>query len=438
MYREMILQRDSILPILQPDLRELDLSYYELVKLMGDETRYPPLKVTIKLLRLFLLLPVRVVIPKVTKIEKKNRRSTIFWGAEEIFGIDSDKELGNSAFKINLVWNGLKYVAPLVNKAIGNLQHTYQGMLENIHDAIGSTKQVLDIIPPSTLSVGVSQAMVYLKAADNVLQTAKLHTGYAHVSQEDSPFVPVGTDEGPTKSRKRKRLPSQDGAPAAAGAPEDQPSTQLTPGLPVGADCTMEFGRCGCGMLFPTKEELDAHIKTLHENNYLCSKEGCDHIYPGKDSCWRHYRTAHLKRYHYCCRECDPPYHHDDPFTMKKHLADRHGGQSELKCEKCGKVEAQKSKFELHKRKCGHHVKLFFCSEANCYKGFRSKYWLTQHVKSVHRKEGEAPIDFPCPYPGCVRKYSSKQARVKHQKDCKHTTADIDLLSEEEIAELTR
>lgn len=418
--KEMVNNKDTIYPLVKEDLRKLDISYYELIRDVADN-KFIPLKPCLKLLRIFLVEPIRVVVPKVSRTEKGGRGGTkkVVWIGQELFAFTSDSNLPSKSFRITLVYNGIRYVAPCLPRAIVNIETRLEYLTENVEGAIEDCTKALDMVPSSEAQVALSQMQVYLKASDTILRGLNMHLGTSSAEAEDSPLVPVPST-GVAPSRKRRRLSEEDGD-GASGAQKQK----LTEGLTASDNCQMEPFRCACGMMFDSKDELDGHLNTMHQQYYKCSQEGCEKIYTTRDSAWRHFRQNHLNRYHYKCPDCGKK--EDDPNAMKKHMSDKHGSaKSQLYCKKCNKTFPQKNKFLLHQKLCGNKVKPFVCNEDGCYKAFRSKYWLQLHKKSVHSQAGEPTVCYPCPYVDCKREYRSKQALVHHQKEAKHTKEDIE------------
>ena len=133
----------------------------------------------------------------------------------------------------------------------------------------------------------------------------------------------------------------------------------------------MYTNECSCGKVFQDRMTLDKHIEAGHiqAGIWKCSK--CPNTYRKRGTMFKHYRNKHdLSRLHHWCKIGSCKYGHDNLTTIKKQCQDCHNIDSDVKCQKCGKVFSQKNKLNDHEIICKTEFKPFSCE--HCDKGYRS------------------------------------------------------------------
>ena len=128
---------------------------------------------------------------------------------------------------------------------------------------------------------------------------------------------------------------------------------------------------------------------------------------------FKHFRNAHdLTRLHHWCKIGSCEYGHDNLTTLKKHHQDCHNIESDVKCQKCGKVFSQKNKLRDHEIICKTEFKAFNCEQSD--KGYRSSCRLREHMQNDHSGPGEQPLMIPCSVLDCPKHYKSRTVMKKH------------------------
>ena len=158
--------------------------------------------------------------------------------------------------------------------------------------------------------------------------------------------------------------------------------------------------QCVCGYEFEMFEHLCAHRGLAYENNsFKCAGKRvldgvatpCLEEFHTPSSMWRHYRTVHLGHYYFYCRVKDctlgkegSTYGSDSKVQVQKHMHEKHGIQSSMKCPRCEYVAGAKWKLRDHLEVCkiDKRVKKHQCSV--CAKAFQSKGPLAIHKCQGH------------------------------------------------------
>ena len=145
---------------------------------------------------------------------------------------------------------------------------------------------------------------------------------------------------------------------------------------------------CHCGMIFDNKVEVAAHADKDHKNGYKCGLKDpnedaplvpCDKEYNDKGLMYRHVRVMHLNKFNKLCKypNCDWDVC-DEKATRLYHYVQKHDEKHpEITCKGCKRSFSQINKLKEHLAKCGNKIAPYKCTK--CIKGFREKYWLSNH-----------------------------------------------------------
>ena len=165
--------------------------------------------------------------------------------------------------------------------------------------------------------------------------------------------------------------------------------------------------KCGqCNLTYPTKVELDHHVKMIHEEpDYQCNicekkfrfkrlyeihvatdihdKNGnwhceiCGYVAKERGQLNVHRRIVHENKKLFKCENCPSAY--NDRSNLEMHIANIHDGVK-YKCDLCSESFTLKKNVARHKKR--KHIKnrpLFKCDK--CLKDFVAKYNLQLHLK---------------------------------------------------------
>ena len=200
--------------------------------------------------------------------------------------------------------------------------------------------------------------------------------------------------------------------------PEDNFEVTLVEGNPDPLNIGMlnpnvileETHKCDhCEESFTSSENLDMHIKAVHEGIYkfkcgMCEKsfifkgnlkKHIEIVHEGKknfrcDICGKFFTQAgnlrtHVKSIHegikdHKCKTCGKCY--SEVRFLQKHISSVHEGLKNHKCEKCGKAFAQASDLKRHVNNVHDGVKNHICGF--CGKACSQAVDLRKHISSVH------------------------------------------------------
>ena len=143
----------------------------------------------------------------------------------------------------------------------------------------------------------------------------------------------------------------------------------------------MYTNECLCGKVFKDRITLDKHIEADHTQSGVWKCSNCSNTYTKRGIMFKHFRNAHdLTRLHHWCKIGLCEYGHDNLTTLKKHHQECHNIESDVKCQKCGKVFSQNNKLRDHEIICKTEFKPFSCD--HCGKGYRSLCRLREHMQN--------------------------------------------------------
>ena len=77
-----------------------------------------------------------------------------------------------------------------------------------------------------------------------------------------------------------------------------------------------------------------------------------------------------------------------------------------------GRTSPTKTKFEQHKKICGHQLKPYECPEEGCKGAYKNKFCLDNHMKTEHPQAHQDTLRFNCTI--CLKPLKSQQALKSH------------------------
>lgn len=142
-----------------------------------------------------------------------------------------------------------------------------------------------------------------------------------------------------------------------------------------------------CSQLFETRQDLENHIKCLHENTAVISSKRCGHckeIYRNKRELLNHIAQSHEGRLLFTCFTCDKTY--EKWSSLDIHEA-THRADKPYLCDLCGKSFKHSNNLRGHKRT---HLdeslkKRHVCDV--CGNAFRSRYGITGGSRFIAPKK---------------------------------------------------
>ena len=109
------------------------------------------------------------------------------------------------------------------------------------------------------------------------------------------------------------------------------------------------------------------------------------------------------------CKICEKTF--DDKLKLKRHFINCHS-EKKYKCQYCEQTFMAKAVRDMHHRNHEHKMGVltdyFFCEK--CGKKFVNKYYLTDHVKTVH--QGPVKLTFRCRI--CLLEFNTRKTRDRH------------------------
>jgi hypothetical protein len=109
-----------------------------------------------------------------------------------------------------------------------------------------------------------------------------------------------------------------------------------------------------CENIYANVQNLNAHIKAVHDKikGFECNK--CDKAFSQKHSLKSHINAVHNKHKDFKCDECEKTFGLNG--NLKRHIKTVHDQINDFKCHKCDTSFGQK--WNLKKHRCGHRGSL--------------------------------------------------------------------------------
>ena len=265
--------------------------------------------------RLFIQQPIVIIKPSIKKKGRKKDNEYVF---EKVFVNELDKKLDKSEIGIVLVWNGLDYFAPAMEKVICEISDDLIYSQSNLLYTLDKSIELQGKLPPSASKDTLGKAIIHMRAAKEFLcgtlvttGTTNVAPGMAAIASRVKVMRPRHFRHFTNPAKKRKNA---NGDPEAAGTgngdnTEIEESNEYDD--PDACYTGRNPGKCCFGVEFNMPDELDNHVKIVHteRHNWSCTgkliSEGkevpCEQSFTRGDTLWTHYRKVHLKIYHYMC-----------------------------------------------------------------------------------------------------------------------------------------
>ena len=391
--------------------------------------------------RIFMNIPIVIVKPK---HDDKTKKYTF----ENIYCLEEDANLDNSDFPIVLVWNGLNYYGPALEKDLCDVSNKVSTMKGSISTALEKAQEAINMLPSSDCKDNISRSAVFMRAARECLRNTAVTTGTADLTATQSAPFPVPCTPGAKATRKRaclrrhdhsKRKKSKESQDKEGDNEEDEGEEDQEDDTDSDTE-TNYTGRadnqCCCGTEFDSEEKLELHVKSVHlsVNSWNCSgyqkkdkKTGalvdCHDTFKKREELWKHVRKVHLGIYRYHCslklpsgQKCDRKIEERACWLYHKEV--KHNiGKSPYRCRHCKKVIPQINKIKGHESICPESgveksEKLIECKYCN-EKSFRSRQTYLNHLGTKHSAEsGVKARRYHCNV--CGRTYANNSALRNH------------------------
>ena len=283
---------------------------------------------------------------------------------------DGDKNLDKSEITICLIWNGLNYFAPAMERIIFEVSDDLNFACSNKMNTLERSVQLLAKLPPSGSKDSLGKAILHMRAAKEFLQSTQVTTGTTNVTPGLAMALPVPLSMHskvtwprlftPHPTKRIRKSGDGDENPDNPGEEEEDTNASYT-------GCVE--GQCCCGAEFDSLDALDNHVKIEHiqTKNWTCrgmQKDAnnkdipCGESFDKGDKLWMHYRKKHLNIYRYMCtlktrdnKDCTHKVEECAGWLYHKEVA--HGiGQSPFRCHYCDKPVTQINKIKLHETVC--------------------------------------------------------------------------------------
>ena len=238
--------------------------------------------------RLFIKQPI-VIIKPVLKTKWK-RNDDEHFTIEKVFIDNEDKNLDKSEITICLIWNGLNYFAPAMERIICELSDDLNFTCSNQMDTLERSVQLLAKIPPSGSKDSLGKAILHMREAKEFLRSTQVTTGRTNVTLGLTVALPVPLSKcskvmwpllfAPCPAKRIRKSGNGDDNPENPGEEEEDTDASYT--------CRVE-GQCCCGAQFESLDSLDNHVKIEHiqTKNWSCrgmKKDSNDKDIPCRES----------------------------------------------------------------------------------------------------------------------------------------------------------
>ena len=421
--------RESLLTIPTPSLKDVDVSFREVMEQIVECKSHVNVHIALTCIRLFLCIPVVLLKPVWKKVSGQPKQHTVM----EWHAVSSDQIKANSD-KLFVLWNGDKFVIPVSPTPVAELSTNLSNTEENFDAVKDLIKETIDMLPKSKIKKAFREVQKMDESSSDLLNSCKSSTGWADLSLPKLSSVEsagsIAASRIPTRRQPEKVQSFTISVPPQEGQVEEEPaegSQSQSQSVTFTEESTgMEENQCprGGGGLFANRDDLNSHITSQHKpNNWNCSK--CDKIYDSRGVLSKHFRDKHQGLFQYKCQECD--YGNDDRMCFAHHVLKKHGVEIEgiVKCpnENWNYVAPQKCILLTHLDTCGEakQNKKYKCDE--CEKGYRSRKYLNLHKLADHPEEGADIKQFLCDYQSCEKIYKSLDALRNHKKPKGHIVA---------------
>ena len=211
--------------------------------------------------RLFIKQPIVIIRPVLKTKWKRNddKHFTI----EKVFIDDEDKNLNKSEITICLIWNGLNYFAPAMERIICKLSDDLNFTCSNQIDTLERSVQLLAKLPPSGSKESLGKAILHMRAAKEILCSTQVTTGTTNVAPGLAMALPVPLSMHSKVMQPRLFTP----CPAKRIRKSGNDDNPENPGEEEDTDASYTGrveGQCCCGAQFESLDSLDNHVKIEH------------------------------------------------------------------------------------------------------------------------------------------------------------------------------
>ena len=438
-----LVHRHELHDVLQPHVEKTELSFSELCEHFANAKSNSIMlhaggDFIIFACRLFIKQPIVIVKPYIKP--KKKRSDDDEYGFQKVYMNEEDANLSPDDFGIVMVFNGLNYYAPAMEKVICGLSDDLTSVHTHTVDALDRANELLAKLPPSGCRDSLSKAALHMRAAKDFLRGTHVTTGTTNIAPNFAVNIPV-----PLTSRAKVTRPclfARPPNPAMKRKP-DQDTTGDNTGQPATNEEAQEEekdlaeqytgraeGQCVCGEQFRDQEQLDIHNRATHKEPKSWSCVGkkinddgqeviCGESFDKGDKLWTHFRKVHLKIYRYHCNlspTCDRKIEERAGWLYHKEVV-HSVGRSPIRCQYCDKPIAQINKVKDHESVCSasgtkKQEKLIDCE--HCMKFFRSKQYYMNHLSTTHAAAAGVPqVHHHCNT--CGRDYANSSSLKNHE-----------------------
>ena len=169
---------ESLLTIPTPLLQDLDLSFKEVMELIGECNSNVNVHIALTCVRLFLCIPIVLLKPVWKKVsgQQAKQHSVMEWHA-----LSSDQKIPNCD-KLFVLWNGHNFVIPCTPTPVAEVNTNTSNIQANFDEVKDLIKETIEMLPKSSIKKAFKDVQKMNENSSDLLKSCKTATGWADLS----------------------------------------------------------------------------------------------------------------------------------------------------------------------------------------------------------------------------------------------------------------